>query len=92
MKTLDDEHFICSPLCLIFFIFAVIMSKIHPTDHKSITIPMVLCVVLVRAPLVAGDGSIIYEVGNGAEATGNRLCDWQSPLRLAVTSATGSSL
>ena len=53
---------------------------------------MVLCVVLVRAPRVAGDGSIIYEVGNGAEATGSRLCDWQSPLRLAVASATGSSL
>ena len=36
MKTLDDEHFGCRPLCLIFFI-AVIMSEINPTDHKSIT-------------------------------------------------------
>ena len=36
MKKLDDEHFGCSPLCLIFS-FAVIMSEIHSTDHKSIT-------------------------------------------------------
>ena len=45
---------------------------------------MVLCVVLVRAQLIAGDGSIIYGAGDGAEATGSRLCHWQSPLRLAV--------
>ena len=36
MKTLHDEYFGCSPLCLIFS-FAVIMSEINPTDHKSTT-------------------------------------------------------
>ena len=43
-----------------------------------------MCVVLVRAPLIASDSSIIYGAGDGAEATGT------AQRRLAVASATGS--
>ena len=39
IKRLDDEPFGSCPLCQIFhyFSFAVIMSEINPTNHKSIT-------------------------------------------------------